>query len=92
MFKVIVERQRPVGARRPDPLVRKLNEEAALHNIDGIWFEIRFTRRADADPSQTVYHRLKRKSVWPGARHAFDKRQLSASDLAAHGLRNNDEG
>lgn len=81
-------KRRRADERRPDPRVRKLDANTELHCIDGVWYEIQFRTIANADPSQSTYDKLKRKPVWLGERHAYAKRQLSAANLAVHGLAN----
>ena len=72
----------------PDPFVRKIDAATELHRIDGVWYEIRFRKIDKADTTQAVYDKLQRRLVWPGERHAYSKKQLSASSLAAHRLTN----
>lgn len=81
-------KRKPIDDSRADPFIRKIDASTELHCINGVWYEIRFRTIANADPAQSAFDKLKRKLVWPGERHAYDKRQLSAANLAVHGLAN----
>lgn len=72
----------------PDPTYRRIDRDTELRRIDGLWYEIKYGKRQDAGPSETTYDKLTHWRVWPGNRHAYKKRQLSAAALAAHGLHN----
>ena len=54
----------------------------------GIWMWVRFEQNELAPRNVRVIDVLERQSVWPGRRHAAEKRQLSGAELRARGLCN----
>ena len=99
LIKEVAELRRKLGlpvswkARRrtPEPKNKDrvvLNEMEELRRIKGIWMWVRFEQNELAPRNVRVIDVLERQSVWPGRRHAAEKRQLSGAELRARGLRN----
>ncbi|MEM8937515.1 MAG: hypothetical protein AAGC77_14045 [Pseudomonadota bacterium] len=81
-------RKRCNDPSKADPSVRRIDDTTELHCIGGIWYEIKFRKRANAKPTDFTYDKLTHQPVWPGKRHAYSKSQLSAAALAAFNLEN----
>jgi hypothetical protein len=81
-------RDRRKRAKPDDADIRPLDDSRELHRLDGIWFEMSFSRATDGAPDATAYDLLKRATVPASKRHAVAKRQLSRRELAEAGLAN----
>ena len=80
------KRRRNERDGRPD--VIWLSKLQALRRFEGIWFAVAYRLCAE-DPADThVYDVVRKRFVPAGQRHAVSKRQLSARELAQHGLQN----
>ena len=74
-----------------DPDVLRVSDDQELHRIAGLWFAVVYRQCAEDLEQTHVYDVVKKHSVPAGRRYAVSKRQLSARELAEHGLHNDNQ-
>lgn len=81
-------RRRRAPELKPDPDLRVLDDTRELRRINGIWYEFEFDEHPKSGFNPLVYDYLTKGLAWAHARHAIAKRQLSRTELKAHGIEN----
>lgn len=78
----------PRDPSKPAPDIRRIDDCSELRRIDGIWYAVEFAVAPGPGARPEVFDLLTRETARPDSRYARRKRQLSAAELAGHGLKN----
>lgn len=84
---------RPWKRRRgkSDPSVIRLAGDLEFRRLNGLWYVVKFRDLPQQTDDTHVYDVIKREAYPAGQRYAVEKRQLSARELAEHGLHNDNQ-